>query len=490
MKTYTDKPHPIILSAVSKLAAFVKPTYGAAGLGILIDSGYQQSVVDDGYAIIQQFELENELEDAVVKYVKEVSKKTNDRAGDGTTTSIIFLEALLNAALEGDELDFSTRKDFTLIADELQKALAKAVKDIKKQAKPVKTIAELHAIAQNAYRNPVISKMVAELVHEIGSDGVITIEESDTMDTHTKVVTGLSFDRGYISQFMATQPGGVETIKNAAVIVTDETLVILDPIMPVIQSLLNQGKKEILIIAENVDGLALNTLVLNKLKNNANILAVRAPGYGDGRYDLLGDIAVAVGATFMTAKLGRGIGTLTEADLGHAKSITVSKDDCTIVEGAGKAADIKKRIEDIRPSAEKGAEFDKQKAKERMAKLSSGVGVISVGAPTESETRAIRMKVEDAVHATMLAHKEGMVDGGGVMYGKLKTGSDILDKALKAPRAVLMENGAHAVSDGVQDAAGVAIAALESAVSIASTLITSGGIIAPSREDEDKVAKT
>lgn len=484
MKVYSSNPHGVILSAVTKLARFIEPTYGAAGRGILIDKGFIQDVFDDGYAAVEEFELEDELENAVIKYVKEATRKTNKRAGDGTTTSVILMSAIIDVALT-EWQDALVKPDLNEIAKEIEAASKKVVASITKQAKKIKTVAELERIAQNSYANPEVAEMIADLVHAVGKDGEVAIENSETMETTSEVVKGMTLDRGYISQYMAGKDSDTVTLTNPTIIITDEEIQTLDPIFPVIEEKLKQGNKDFLIIAQDVTGLALQALVVNKLKGNINAVAIKAPGYGDMRYELLEDIATLTGATFMTDKKGRPIASITLEDVGTAKKIDVNKDETLILEGAGKDDALKARVDIIRPLTEKGSEFDKDKAKTRIAKLTGGIGVIKVGANTETEQRAKKMKIEDAVHSTKLAFKDGVIPGVAVTYASAKSGSKILDAALQAPYGVLVKNGKKAISEDIQDAAGVAIASLESAVSLAVALLTTGGISAPKTEKKD-----
>lgn len=483
MKKYTIVPKPVILSALQKVHDLVKPSYGPAGKGVLLDRGFEQSIVDDGFAIIEEFELKDELEQAVVKYIRDVSRQTNKVAGDGTTTSFLLTYALVKEAFKAAENSLVSADD-TATAAELQEAIGEALKQLQKAAKKIKTVEELERIALNSYKNPAIAKLIAEMVHKVGTEGVIAIENSDTMETTTDVVTGLTIDRGYISPYMAGKDGGPNELKQPTIIITDEPIVSIEPLKAILEGTLTQGKKDILIIADSVDGQALNTFVINRLNGNANIVCIKAPGYGDRRYDLLEDIAVVTGATFLTSKKGRPLSSINAADLGMAKTVTITQDDTTIIEGAGSKQALNARIAEIKPLTTKGAEFDKEHARRRIASLIGGVGVINVGAPTESEQKAIKMKVEDAVHATQLAFKDGVVAGGGEAFAKLETSSALLNTALHYPKQVLQENGKHSLSKGAEDAAGVAKAALENAVSVAVTLITCAGIVTDEREDK------
>lgn len=485
MKVHTNAPHPVIVSAIRQLVDYVAPTYGAAGRGILVDKGYEQQVLDDGYAVIEEFELANELENAVIAYVKDASKKANKRAGDGTTTAILIMAAIVQLVLDESEHSLTT-KNYPAIAKELRAGLVKAVEQIKKAAKPIKTLKELKSIALNSYNNPEMADVIAEMVSKVGIDGTLAIEQADTLETTTEIVTGLRFERGFVSPYLINNDSGTISLKNPHVIITDETFSKMEVLLPVLQPMLAAGKKDYLIIADDITGEALQALIVNKMRGNINIAAVKAPGYGDRRKELLEDIATVTGATVLSSKVGRGLATITPGDLGSAKSVVVSKDDTLIVDGAGKKGDIQKRADLIRPATETGSEFDRDFAKERLAALMGGVGVIRVGALTEVELKAKKSKIEDAINSTRLAAKDGVILGGGVMLGQIKSGSALLDAALKEPRRILEVNGIDAITPDVHDAAGVLIASIESGVSVAAELITSGGIIATKREKKDE----
>lgn len=484
MKVYTSQPHGVILSAVTKLVEFIKPTYGPAGKGILINKGFQQELVDDGFAAVEEFELEDELENSVIGFVKEATRKTNKRAGDGTTTSLIVMSSITSHVLTAYE-ESMLKPNLIDIAEEIKRAGEIAVASIYKQAKKIKTVAELEKIALNSYNNPIIAGIIARLVHEVGKDGEIAIENSDTMVTESEVVKGMSIDRGYISQYMASPETGKASLTNPTIIITDELITTLDTIFPVIEAKLKEGQKDFLIIAEDIQGGALTSLVVNNMKGNIRAVGIKAPGFGDQRYELLEDIAILTGATFLTAKKGRALSTITVDDIGKAKKVEVTKDETIILSGNGKEADIEARVAAIRPLTEKGSEFDKDKYKQRIAKLTGGIGVIKVGAPTDTELKSVRMKVDDAVHSTRLAFKEGVIPGVALTFAAITTGNEYLDAALKAPGMVLVKNGENALSGSAQDAAGVAVASLESAISVATALITTGGIIARKTEKKD-----
>lgn len=481
MKVYTSVPHPTILAAVKKIIEYVEPTYGAAGRGILVDETYQQQVLDDGYAVLEQLEFENELENAVLSYVKAASQKANKKAGDGTTTALIILGAIVFKVLE-QTMGAIGRTNYNAIAAELRSAAQKAVDAIRKDAKKVSGGKDLEKIALNSYNHPELAKVIADMVVKVGTDGTITLEEGQTVETTADVVAGFKFDRGYTSPYFAGKDGETAEFRNPWILVTDQKMATAQELLAVVETMVQQGRKEFVIIADDVNGEALTTLVLNKLRGSVNCAVVKAPAFGDRRTALLEDIAILVGATFYTEKTGTGLSTFTPEGVGSAERVVITKDNTIIVKGAGKKKEVETRASVIRALTEKGAEFDKEFAKDRLAALTGGVGVIRVGAHTEVEMKAKKSKVEDAIAATRMAAKEGVIAGGGVTLMNLKTGSRLLDEALKEPRRVLEKNGLDAISEGAQDAAGVVIASIEAAVSVASTLITAGGIIAPKRE--------
>lgn len=483
MKVYTTKPHEVILSAITKLEEFVKPTYGAAGRGILVDS-YMPQILDDGYSVIEELELEDELENAVIKFVKEASRKTNATAGDGTTTAALIMASIVKEALTDSDKQL-TKSDYPALANQIRKGLVAVVKKIEKDARKISTLSDLEKIAFNAFHDAAIAKIVAKVIHEVGEDGVVTVEEGDGFECESEVVTGMVVNRGYVNPMLATPPGETAEIKNPVIMVVDENLLTLGDIAGFFEIMLKKGKKEFVIFAKDIAGDALQVMIVNKMRGIALIVGVKAPGQGDQQTEYLQDIATMTGATLMGEKYGKKFGAINADDAGTAKRIIVGKDETTIVSGAGKKADIDERAKKIKAEAETNKnEYDKHRQLERVAKMVGGVGVIRVGAATEGEMHTTKAKVDDAVHATMLARKTGVVKGAGLAFKGMKTGSDILDKALNRPNEVLIENGRDAMTEGVEDAAGVVIAALESAVSIASTLMTAGGIIAFKKEKE------
>ena len=484
MKIYTSFPQSVILSAITKLEDFVKVTYGAAGRGILIDNGLYQSVIDDGFSVVEEFELDDELENTVISYIKEATRKTNSRAGDGTTTSLLIMCSLIKEALNGTKNTIGYI-DYVAIVDDLSKGLQVAIKKIQKLSKKITKVEELEAIALNVYRNKDIAKIVAKTIHEVGVDGIITIDNSATYETTAKVVMGMTIDRGYISPHMSTN-GAETTLNRPKIIITDEVIARSEQIVPILSSIVKSGCKDILIIADTVEGEALNTIITNRIQNGLNCVVIKAPGFAEQRIALLEDIATVTNSVVLSSRLGRPFSTIKEVDCGTAQKIIVDKDETTVIGGAGSKEEIKRQSEMIKAQIKQSTPIEKGRLEERIARLTSGIGIISVGALTDTETRAIMAKVDDVIHATQLAYKEGVIEGGGLTMSSLNTGSVLLDEALKSPRRMLEENGEGYITKGVLDSSGVIIAGIESAVSVASGLIICGGIITNKKEKKDE----
>lgn len=474
MKRYTSIPQGVILSAVNKLEEYIKCTYGSAGKGILIDNGLYQSVVDDGFIAIEEFELEDELENTVVSYIKETTRATNKRAGDATTTSILVLCALIKGVYSN--IEYAVNTDFIAIADSITKGLEVVTKKLRKISKKISTVEELEQIALNAYRNPKIARIVAEVVYKIGADGIVSIDDSDTFETSANVVIGMSIDKGYVSHQMSKNGENIE-LKNPAIVITDEDITKWSQIAHIVKTIGENGYSSMLFIADAISGDALNGLIIN------NVIGVCASGFAEERLEKLIDVAMIAKANVLSTKLGKPLSSFTISDCGSAKKVTVGVEETNIIDGLGTKEDIQKRADSIKPYLKVATHHDESKLKERIAKLLGGVAVIKIGAVTDTESRSIKMKIDDAVHATQLAYKEGRIVGGGLTLASIKSGSQWLDEALKYPRTILEENGRNYLTD-VYDATGVVIIALESAVSVATSLITCGGIITNKKEDE------
>lgn len=474
MKIYSTEHTYIVLSAINKIENYVKCTYGPAGKGILVDNGIYQSVIDDGFLVLEELEFENEMENAVLSFVKESSRQTNKKAGDATTTSILIMCALVRGAF--GNLDYKVNVDFTALGQELIAALPKAVATIRKGHKKITTEAELEAIALNAYKNPEIAKMIAHIVHTIGHEGKIEITESDTHETTFEIVTGMSLDKGYASPQM-TDMGKDIVLKNPYVLVTDEDLVSWTQVKPVIETLLSNEIRSVLIIADGISGDALNGLIVN------GITAIRASGFAEQRLEILKDIAVLTGGVLLSKHENKPLSSFTTAHLGKAEKIVVGMEETNIIGGAGTKEDIKKRADAIKINIKLATPRDTEKIEERVAKLTGGISVIKVGAYTDTQLRSMKLKIDDAIHATQLAKKGGKVKGGGIGL-QVKTDSELLTKALCHPSEILIENGKKYLGD-VFDATEVVVIAVESAVSVATDLIVSGGIITYTKEKDE-----
>lgn len=486
MKVYSDEPGKVILSGLEKLFPLVAPTYGPNGRGTLIDKEYNQELVDDGFSIINEFELPDELENAVIKYVREASRKTNSRAGDGTTTSFLVLMAILREVY-GPNTKYILESQRRGVTAGLRKAVKQVVDKIKAEARSIDTEEDLLAVAKNSFANEEIAKIVANAVYTVGKDGVVTVDSSESLETKSKIVNGMQIDRGYINPNMAVQTSdGVVELINPIIVVTDTFISGIKQITPVLELSVKDGdKRDILFICEDFVGDPLNVVIVNRLRGALNAVAIKSPGFGDNKDKNLQDIALVTGATFLSEKLGRPLTSVKAEDLGGARKVIITKDDTVIVDGKGDKTKIEAHIEALKLLKPEGG-FDKINHVQRIAKLSGGVAIVQVGAATETEVKAMKKKVENAVNATMLAFRSGVVKGGGLSLIDIETESEVLNAALKFPREQLEANGKEALSDSAIDPAGVLIAALESGVSVAIYLIDCGGIIAPKIEKPEK----
>lgn len=486
MKVITEKSRETVVSAIEKLFEMVAPTYGPNGKGVLIDRDWTQEIVDDGFTIINEFELPDELENAVIKFVRAASQKTNSRAGDGTTTAYLILVAILREVL-GKNSPFIVESQLRGVTAELRLAVKEAVAKLKADALPVTTREDLFNVAKNSYANETVAGIIADATLSVGKDGNVTVEMSESMETKSKLVPGMAVDRGYISAFMAsgTEDGVLELV-DPIIVVTDSYINALKQIQPTLELSIEGGqKRDVLFVCDDFVGDALNVLVVNKIRGALNAAAIKTPGFGDHKDEALQDIALMTGATVLSEKLGRPLASLKQADLGTAKKVIISKDQTIFVDGAGDKTKIDGHVSALK-ALEIDGTADKKSRDSRVARLTGGVAVIQVGAPTEAEAKTIQAKVEDAVNATKLAFKEGVVKGGGLSLSELETSSKVLNAALKFPREQLESNGKEQLNPDAIDPAGVLIAALESAVSVACSLIDTAGIIAPKIEKKDE----
>lgn len=417
---FSDTARDALKRGIDQIAEAVKITLGPKGRNVVLEKSFgAPQVTNDGVTIAKDIELEDKTENAGAELLKEVSSKTNDAVGDGTTTSIILTQAIINEGLK------YTHAGMNVIAlkNGMEEALKTVVGYLKKMAQPVKTKNEIVNVASISAESPELGKIIAEAIEQVGKDGAVTVEESQGIGIEKEVVKGLQFDRGYISPYMITNAERMEAAMNdPAILITDKKISSIQTIIPLLEKLAKSGQKELVIIAEDVEGDALATLVVNRLRGAFNALAIKAPGFGDRRKEMLEDIAIVTGGRVISEDIGLKLENVDVAALGHARRIVSTKDNTTIVGGKGKKEEIEKRIGQIKMQIEKTtSEYDKEKLQERVAKLSGGVAVIRVGAATETEAKYIKLKIEDAVAATKAALVEGIVAGGGAALLKIAT---------------------------------------------------------------------
>ena len=510
-------------SGVNQLADTVRVTLGPKGRNVVLDKAYGAPLItNDGVTIAKEIELEDAFENMGAQLVKEVATKTNDVAGDGTTTATVLAQAMINEGMK----NIAAGANSIVIRKGMKKACEVAVESIAKMSEPINGKEHIARVAAISAGDDEVGKLVADAMEKVTNDGVITIEESKTMLTELDLVEGMQFDRGYVSAYMCTDMEKMEAnLDNPYILITDKKIANIQDILPILEEIVKTGSK-LLIIAEDVEGEALTTLIVNKLRGTFNVVAVKAPGYGDRRKEMLKDIAVLTGATVISEEVGLDLKETTLDALGRAKSVKVSKENTIIVDGLGEKKDIDNRVAQIKAQlAESTSDFDKEKFQERLAKLSGGVAVIRVGAATETEMKEAKLRMEDALNATRAAVEEGIISGGGSAYihaskdvekvierleGDEKTGAKILLKALEAPLFRIAENagleGSVIVSKvkeakegvgfdaykeeyvdmikaGILDPAKVTRSALQNATSVASTLLTTESVVANIKED-------
>ena len=510
-------------SGVNQLADTVRVTLGPKGRNVVLDKAYGAPLItNDGVTIAKEIELEDAFENMGAQLVKEVATKTNDVAGDGTTTATVLAQAMINEGMK----NIAAGANSIVIRKGMKKACEVAVESIAKMSEPINGKEHIARVAAISAGDDEVGKLVADAMEKVTNDGVITIEESKTMLTELDLVEGMQFDRGYVSAYMCTDMEKMEAnLDNPYILITDKKIANIQDILPILEEIVKTGSK-LLIIAEDVEGEALTTLIVNKLRGTFNVVAVKAPGYGDRRKEMLKDIAVLTGATVISEEVGLDLKETTLDALGRAKSVKVSKENTIIVDGLGEKKDIDNRVAQIKAQlAESTSDFDKEKFQERLAKLSGGVAVIRVGAATETEMKEAKLRMEDALNATRAAVEEGIISGGGSAYihaskdvekliesleGDEKTGAMILLKALEAPLFRIAENagleGSVIVSKvkeakvgvgfdaykeeyvdmikaGILDPAKVTRSALQNATSVASTLLTTESVVANIKED-------
>ena len=510
-------------AGVNKLADTVRVTLGPKGRNVVLDKSFGTPLItNDGVTIAKEVELEDAFENMGAQLVKEVATKTNDVAGDGTTTATVLAQAMINEGMK----NLAAGANPIVLRKGMKKATDVAVEAIAKMSEPIKGKEQIARVAAISASDDEVGSLVADAMEKVTNEGVITIEESKTMKTELDLVEGMQFDRGYISAYMCTDMEKMEAnLDDPYILITDKKISNIQDILPLLEELVKSGQK-LFIIAEDVEGEALTTLIVNKLRGTFNVVAVKAPGYGDRRKDMLKDIAVLTGGTVISDELGLDLKDATLASLGRAKSVKVQKENTVIVDGQGSKADIEKRVAQIKAQlAETTSEFDKEKLQERLAKLSGGVAVIRVGAATETEMKEAKLRMEDALNATRAAVEEGVISGGGSAYihaskeveklvatleGDERTGAKIILKALEAPLFRIVENAGlegsvvvnkvressegvgfdayreeyvDMVKAGILDPAKVTRSALQNANSVASTLLTTESAVANIKED-------
>ncbi len=510
-------------AGVNTLADTVKVTLGPKGRNVVLDKKYGAPLItNDGVTIAKEVELEDPFENMGAQLVKEVSTKTNDVAGDGTTTATLLAQAMIHEGLK----NLAAGANPIVVRKGMAKAVEAAVAEVKKQAKTVdgsKDIARVGAVSSG---DDAIGQLIADAMEKVSADGVITIEESKTAETYSEVVEGMQFDRGYITPYMATDMEKMEAvIDDAYILITDKKISVIADILPLLEQLVQSGKK-LVIVAEDVEGEALNTLIVNRLRGTLNVVCVKAPGFGDRRKEMLQDIATLTGGTVISEEVGLELKTADISMLGRARQVKVTKETTTIVDGAGDSQAIKDRVTQIRSQiANTTSDYDREKLQERLAKLAGGVAVIKVGAATETEMKEKKLRIEDALNATRAAVEEGVVAGGGTIFvnvipaveallntveGDEKTGVRIVAKALEAPirqiaanagldGSVILEkvrssgkNGygfdaykeeyCDMVASGIIDPAKVTRSALENAASVSSMVLTTESLVADKPE--------
>lgn len=519
---YNEEARKALLKGVDQLADAVKITLGPKGRNVVLDKKYgAPNIVNDGVSIAREIELKDPFENMGAQLVKEVATKTNDVAGDGTTTATLLAQSMIHEGMR----NVAAGANPMVLKKGIEKAVDVLVGEIKKKAVSVDTKAKIAQVASVSSADSTIGNLIADAMEKVGNDGVITVEDSKTMGTSLKVVEGMQFDRGYLSPYMVSDADKMECVMNDPyILITDKKIPVIQDIIQLLEKVVQAGK-ELLIIAEDVEGEALATLVVNRLRGTFKCAAVKAPGFGDRRKAMLEDIAVLTGGQVISEDMGRKLNSASIEDLGTAHQVRITKDNTTIVGGAGDKAAIASRVEQIREQLKVAtSQFDKDKLQERLAKMSGGVAVIEVGAATEVEMKDKRLRIEDALNATRAAVEEGIVAGGGTTFvdiqkeldgikaeGDVKTGINIVRHAVEAPIRQIASNagmegaivaekvkaakvgiGYNAAEDkyedmiaaGIVDPAKVTRSALQNAASIAALVLTTEAIVGDEPEDK------
>lgn len=518
---FSEDARSKMLAGVDQLANTVKTTLGPKGRNVVLEKAYSSpEITNDGVTIAKAIELEDHFENMGAKLVSEVASKTNDIAGDGTTTATVLAQAIIREGMK----NVTAGANPVGIRRGIELATKEAVKKLHEISHKVESKDAIAQVAAVSSANEETGRLIADAMEKVGNDGVITVEESKGIDTELSVVEGMQFDRGYLSQYMVTDNDKMEAdLDNPYILITDKKISNIQDVLPLLQSIVQEGKA-LLIIADDVDGEALPTLVLNKIRGTFNVVAVKAPGFGDRRKEQLEDIATLTGATVITSDLGLELKETTIDQLGTAGKVTVTKDDTTIVEGAGSKSAIAERVENIKKQiAETTSDFDREKLQERLAKLAGGVAVIKVGAATETELKEQKYRIEDALNATRAAVEEGYVAGGGTALidviesvaaleeeGDVQTGINIVLRALEEPvrqiatnagleGSVIVEkvksqpvevgynaangNWENMIEAGILDPTKVTRSALQNAASVAALMLTTEAVVADKPED-------
>jgi len=523
---FDEKARQSLKKGVDKLAQAVIVTLGPKGSNVILDRGFGSPLItNDGVTIAKEIELEDRVENLGAEILKEAAEKTNDAAGDGTTTAILLAWSIITSGLK----NVAAGADPLSIKKGIEKAVSKVIEELKKISQKVEGHEAVSDVATISSKDKEIGNLIADIIDEVGKDGVITVEEAKTLGLSKEIVKGLQFDRGYISSYMITDPEKMEAIlEDPYILVTDQKIANIRDILPLLDKILQSGKKDLLIIAEDVSGEALATIILNKLRGVFNVVTVKAPGFGDRRKESIEDIAIMIGGKVISEELGIKLDKTELNDLGQARRVVINKENTTIIEGAGSKEGIEKRIKQIKKELEvTESDFDKEKLQERLAKLSGGVAVIKVGAPTEIEQKEKQHRVEDAVRAAKAALEEGIVPGGGIAFLKTdqslknlatensdeKVGVEIVRKALEEPIRKIAENagkdgavilgearkrgnneGFNALTGefvdmikaGIVDPTKVTRSALENAASVASMLLTTKAVVYEIPEKKDR----
>ena len=517
---------------IDKLADAVRMTLGPRGRAVVIEKGYgAPQVTFDGVTVAKEIELEEKYENLGADFIKQAAEKTNDDVGDGTTTAVVLAHAMID---EGERLIREKGFNVIRLAEELKKLSKEIIKNLENQKELINETKKIKEVATLAAKDAEIGGLIAEVMDKIKKDGVVTVEDSNAIGNSYEIVEGMQFDRGYISAYMMTNPERMEaSLEDPYILVTDKKISAINELLPLLEKIVQAGKKELVIIAEEVEGEALATLVVNKLRGIFNVLAVKAPGFGDRRKEMLEDIAIVTAAQFISEDLGKKLENIEISDLGQAHRVVSDKDKTTIVAGKGDKAKIDDRVNQLRAQIKAtDSEFDKEKLQERLGKLSGGVAVIKVGSPTEAAQKELKQRVEDAVAATRAAMEEGIVPGGGIALfnaipditpPKMESGSveaatySILSRALEAPLLAIIQNSGeeqnniieklkvnwekknswlgfnamtNSVSDlkeaGIIDPLKVVKTAFINAISVAANYLTVGAAITDLPEKEEK----